>query len=52
MFKLVPPASKKRIRELYISRFGINELALMYDLSETRIQGIVKGLKNKRDKKI
>ena len=52
MLSIVFPATKKRIRELYISRFSTEELALMYDLSETRIKGIVRGLRNKRDSKI
>jgi len=44
MLSIVFPATKKRIRQLYQRRFSIIELALMYDLSETRIKGLVKGV--------
>ena len=46
------PATKRKIRELYIQRFSPCELAIMYDLPEERIKGIVKGLKNQRHEEI
>jgi len=52
MLSIVFPATKKRIRQLYIRRFSIEELSIMYNLSEVRIKGIVNGLRNKRHERI
>lgn len=45
MFILLSHHTKQRIRELYASRFSIEELALMWDISERKVQGVVKGIK-------
>ena len=45
MLSFVSPRTKQRIRELWAERFTAEELAIMWGLSERRIKGLVKGVK-------